>query len=251
MRIVTARRISQVFFFALLIWFCAAATLGERWWQLRGWPVNWLIELDPLAGIGTLLATGTVYAGLLWGLFTIGLTLAFGRVFCGWICPLGTAIDISGRYLRPKRLELRAARERKTRQPENVLGTLFSSRTKYYILFFIFVLALFGVNTAGWLDPLAILLRGTAFALVPAGEYVFENSLGKWVYRGGVFDVILPWYLWLRDAATAPFPHAYAQAMLHLGILLGVLALSRIRRRYWCNVLCPLGAFWEIGRAHV
>ncbi|MEZ4550881.1 MAG: 4Fe-4S binding protein [Desulfobacterales bacterium] len=89
MRIVFARRVSQLFFFLLFVWFCIVATLGEQWWQLRGWPINWLIQLDPLVGLGTLLATGAIYAGLLWGLATVVLTLVLGRFFCGWICPFG------------------------------------------------------------------------------------------------------------------------------------------------------------------
>jgi polyferredoxin len=89
MRIVTARRISQIFFFLLFLWFCIVSTLGEQWWQLRGWPVNWLIQLDPLVGLGTLLTTGTLYAGLLWGLLTVILTILLGRFFCGWLCPFG------------------------------------------------------------------------------------------------------------------------------------------------------------------
>ena len=55
MSIVTARRISQVFFVVLFFWFCVVSTLGDLPWQLRGWPVNWLLELDPLVGIATLL----------------------------------------------------------------------------------------------------------------------------------------------------------------------------------------------------
>ena len=55
MRIVTVRRITQVFFFLLFIWFCLVTTIGVKWWQLRGWPVNWLLELDPLVGLATLL----------------------------------------------------------------------------------------------------------------------------------------------------------------------------------------------------
>jgi polyferredoxin/ferredoxin len=96
MRIVTARRISQMFFFLIFLWFCMVATLGERWWQLRGWPVNWLIQLDPLVGLGTLLATGTLYAGLLWGLLTMVLTILLGRFFCGWLCPFGTLHQVVG-----------------------------------------------------------------------------------------------------------------------------------------------------------
>ena len=89
MSIILTRRISQIFFFLLFLWFSIVTTLGEAWWQLRGWPVNWLLELDPLVGLGTLLATGTLYAGLLWGLLTILLTIVLGRFFCGWVCPFG------------------------------------------------------------------------------------------------------------------------------------------------------------------
>jgi len=67
-----------------------ATLLGDRWWQLRGWPVNWFVQLDPLVGLGTLLSTGTLYAGLLWGLVTLILTMVLGRFFCGWVCPFGT-----------------------------------------------------------------------------------------------------------------------------------------------------------------
>ena len=47
MRIVTVRRISQIFFLVVFLWFCVAATLGGNWWQLRGWPINWILELAP------------------------------------------------------------------------------------------------------------------------------------------------------------------------------------------------------------
>ena len=58
MKTITARRISQVFFLLLFLWFCVVSVMGARWWQLRGWPVNWFLELDPLIGISTLLTTG-------------------------------------------------------------------------------------------------------------------------------------------------------------------------------------------------
>jgi hypothetical protein len=67
MRLVTVRRINQVFFLILFLWFCIAATVGTAWWQWRGWPINWLLELDPLTALATGLATGTLYAGLALG----------------------------------------------------------------------------------------------------------------------------------------------------------------------------------------
>ena len=96
MRIVTVRRISQVFFLALFVWFCAVSSLGEEFWQLRGWPVNWFINLDPLVAFGTILSTGRLYRGLLWAVATVVLTVILGRFFCGWLCPLGTLQQFAG-----------------------------------------------------------------------------------------------------------------------------------------------------------
>ena len=96
MRIVTVRRISQVFFLVLFLWFTLVTTFGERWHELRGWPVNWLLELDPLVGLGTVLTTGTLYAGLLWAVATLVLTAVLGRFFCGWLCPFGTLHQFFG-----------------------------------------------------------------------------------------------------------------------------------------------------------
>ena len=103
MNILTTRRICQSFFFMLFLWFCGVTTLGEQWWQLRGWPVNWLIQLDPLVGLATLLSTRTVYAGLLWGLLTLVLTIILGRFFCGWICPFGAIHQFVGFLSKRKR----------------------------------------------------------------------------------------------------------------------------------------------------
>ena len=99
MKIRTTRRVSQVFFSLLFMWFCFASTLGDALWQLRGWPVNWFLELDPLVGLATLLTTGTLYAGLLWGVATIVLTIILGRFFCGWICPMNTLLEIVDRCM--------------------------------------------------------------------------------------------------------------------------------------------------------
>jgi polyferredoxin len=96
MRIVTIRRISQIFFLTVFLWFCIVATLGAAWWQLRGWPINWILELDPLTAISTVLSTHTFYSPLAWALVTIGLTLFLGRFFCGFACPLGTINQFTG-----------------------------------------------------------------------------------------------------------------------------------------------------------
>ena len=54
---------------------------------------NILFRLDPLAGAAAMLAARQFIA-LFWpALVMVGLTLVFGRFFCGWVCPLGTLLD--------------------------------------------------------------------------------------------------------------------------------------------------------------
>ena len=51
MSIVSVRRISQAFFLLLFTFLVVATTSGDRWWQLRGWPVNLLAQLYGLCAI--------------------------------------------------------------------------------------------------------------------------------------------------------------------------------------------------------
>jgi len=99
---------------------------------LRGWPVNWLIQLDPLVGLATLLSTRTVYAGLLWGLVTIVLTIILGRFFCGWICPFGSIHQFVGFLTK-----------RKTSIPEKIKLNRYhpGQSIKYWILIFLLTIS--------------------------------------------------------------------------------------------------------------
>src|SRR5208337_574968 len=96
MKIIVVRRISQIFFIVLFVWLCIVSTVGERFWQLRGWLVDLFIELDPLTAIGTIVSTHTLYRPLLWALLTVVLTIIFGRFFCGWVCPFGSIHQFIG-----------------------------------------------------------------------------------------------------------------------------------------------------------
>jgi hypothetical protein len=131
--LITTRRICQIFFFILFFWFCLATTLGEHWWQLRGWPVNWILQLDPLVGLGTLLTTRTHYAGLLWGLATVILTILLGRFFCGWLCPFGSLHQFVG-FL---------AKRKKSLKTKIELNRYRSAQSlKYWILIFVLTMAI-------------------------------------------------------------------------------------------------------------
>jgi len=222
MRIVTVRRISQIFFLGLFLWFCVTATLGTAWWQLRGWPINWILSLDPLTALATALATHTFYAPLTWALAATVLTLFVGRFFCSFACPLGTINQFTG-WL--GRLGLSpAAREEANRHRQ-------LQAWKYYLLICLLGLAFMGSVQTGIFDPLPLVHRSVNLALAPLAD----NRLGV-----------------LNDE-----PRFYASAWLLGVVFLAVVGLNLALPRFFCRFLCPLGALfgllsrftpWRIGK---
>jgi len=220
MRIVTVRRISQIFFLAVFLWFCITVTLGANWWQLRGWPINWILDLDPLTALATALATGTLYATLTWALVTTFLTLFVGRFFCGFACPLGTISQFTG-WLGRRGLGLAGRVEaNRYRRPQ---------AWKYYFLTFLLALAFMGSVQTGIIDPLPLLHRSVNLALVPLAD----------------------------PGVLSDEPRLYASVWLIGVVLLLVVGLSLAFPRFFCRFLCPLGALfgllcrftpWRIGK---
>jgi len=219
MRIVIVRRISQVFFFLLLVWFCIVMTVGEQWWQLRGWPVGLLLDLDPLVGLATMLSTKTLYAGLAWSLVTIIVTLVFGRIFCGWVCPFGALHQFFGRLGllgRKHRARVEANRYRRAQV------------VKYFILIVFLVMVAWPGGDGrslqtGLLDPIPLVHRSMNLVVLPATEYLTGHPLanaqrhysGAWVI-GTLFVAAL--------LANFYIPRFYCRFLCPLGALLGLLA---------------------------
>ncbi|MFO1475699.1 MAG: 4Fe-4S binding protein [Verrucomicrobiota bacterium] len=275
MNIVWVRRIAQVFFLALCLWFCVVATVGDRWWQLRGWPVNWLLQLDPLVALGTMLTTGTLYAGLIWSLATIALTMLFGRFFCGWLCPFGTlhqAIGWLGRRSR-KHAERVAANQYRPAQA-----------IKYYILTFLFSAAagtLLGrLLHVAHVHPVgSLVLLGIAAAVVAVrirsftaiiicagillGILVRPEFLSGSLQTGWLDPIPLvhrSLNLFVLSAFEGPAAARFSVAAASItALFLGALLMNLWIPRFYCRFLCPLGALfgllvrwtpWRIGKRH-
>ncbi len=66
-------------------------------------------RLDPLVALTAMLAGRAFIAGLTLAGLTLLLTLVFGRAWCGWLCPMGTTLDL----ITPGR---KARRERESRK---------------------------------------------------------------------------------------------------------------------------------------
>src|SRR5512137_2868600 len=84
------RQITQII--ALLVFL--ALLIITRGGQFPSVPPSLFFRLDPLAMLASVIAGRRWVAGLALALVTLGLTLVAGRVWCGWLCPLGTTLDV-------------------------------------------------------------------------------------------------------------------------------------------------------------
>jgi polyferredoxin len=279
MSIISARRISQAFFLVLFLWFCVVTTAGEKWYQLRGWPVNWLLEMDPLVGLGTLLGTHELHKGLLWGLAVIILTILLGRFFCSWVCPFGTIHQIVGFLGRRKQALSQKIDSNRFNPWQSVkywlLVFLLSGAAADFIGFSatisrddprrvwlvagiaciatVLLLAFHRLkNQKSLMIPLTVAVFFTAFLNVIFKEdQLLQNSLQTGlldpitlVYRS-INLILLP----MADAAfrhLSPTPRFYQGAWFIGALFFTSILLNLKIPRFYCRFICPLGALFGL-----
>ncbi|MGQ9598762.1 MAG: 4Fe-4S binding protein [Anaerolineae bacterium] len=186
-------------------------------------------RLDPLL-MGTAMVAGRVWIGGLWlAMAVLFLTLLFGRVWCGWLCPLGTLLE----WLTPQ--------QRKATKGWRSAPADGWRRIKYLIVFLLFAAALLGNQTLIWLDPITTLHRTMTTAFWPALRYAVveaERFLYRFPFLWGPLDgfhhrVVYP----LFQGVQPYFGLGLVMAFLFVGLVI----LSQWAERFWCRYLCPLG----------
>jgi ferredoxin len=219
----TPARICQLLFLALfLVLFVQTEYRGRD--EINA-AVNAFFRADPLVLFSYLLAAKSWTWLLLPALLMVAATLLLGRFFCGWICPLGTILDLVTSRI-PKTTPIRALK-----------GNL-----KYWLLLPLLSASLFNLNLSGLLDPIAILLRGLTFLFYPlVGQAARKGWIGLYGLFGERRDSLAPAYDLLRDHLLPFRDTIYPLAFLSAAILLGIIALERFETRAWCRNLCPLG----------
>ncbi len=220
------RRISQLIFLALFLFlFLRTDYTGTD--QLE-YIVNIIFRLDPFLATVTMLAAKTVIALMLPALLVLALALVAGRSFCGWFCPLGTLLD-GCRHALP------------TDRGGSV--TLYP-RLGRLLLLAALLLAFFGFHIAGYLDPFSILVRGLAQSVYPAVHGGIEGFFTFTYNQAPAFvnAVTEPIYGWLRHEVLPAERKFFELVYLSSFILLLVLLLEVVQKRFYCRNICPLGA---------
>ena len=172
-------------------------------------PAEIFLILDPLVSLTTAVASRS----WIWSLGAAGLILLLcvfvPRGFCGYLCPLGTLIDLFDWAIGKRVKRFRVG-------PSG-----WWVHVKYYLLIGILVAAAFGVLLAGFAAAIPVVTRGLLFSLAP---------LQDGFVRG--------WH---------QVPAINAGQLLSIALFVGVLSLGFLKPRFWCKYVCPSGAVFSIG----
>jgi len=189
---------------------------------------NIFFRLDPLVAASAVLA-GVKFIVALWpALVTIALTLVLGRFFCGWVCPLGTLLDIVSHAI-----------------PQNTTPPNPRWRVvKYFLLGVVLASAVLSCQIVGYLDPFSILVRGMAVAVDPWMNRAVTAPFTL-IYQQtpeAVSNFTEPIYAFLKTYLLPFQQNSFVFSIVSFVILVGVFALEFAERRFWCRNLCPAGA---------
>ncbi len=190
-------RTRQAVQYGLLAFFALLFVTTSQALQLPINISNLFSRLDPLQAIMANIAARELLPLYLPAMLTLIATILFGRVWCGWVCPLGAILQLFGPV--------------GTRKMQSWFRMI-----KYGLLIVLFVMALFGSLAFMWLDPITILVRGVAD---PIGVIL------------GIIEM----------------PGFKVGTLFSMVMLVLVLGLNLIEKRFWCRYLCPLGALLGLG----
>jgi MauM/NapG family ferredoxin protein len=224
-RILQVLRIaSQAGFFGLFLYLFVGAHYTGR--DYISSTVQRFFHFDPLLALVTTVSSRVVFASFVFALITVVATIVLGRVFCGWVCPLGAVHQFSS-FIFKKTKFLRPPREEKA-----------SLAWKYYVLILVLAGAVLGLDLAGYLDPFSFLTRSFALSVFPGLAYALSGLKGALYGLGltsggrSISQLLENWTL------NETFIQGFAIGLLFLGAI----ALNAWKERFWCRHLCPTGA---------
>ncbi|HMA86996.1 MAG TPA: 4Fe-4S binding protein [Desulfosalsimonadaceae bacterium] len=208
------RRAAQLICLALFLGLLAAAG------RLQG--ADLFLRLDP-----ALVGITAVSARVLKWLFIPALIVFisaffFGRAFCGYICPMGTTIDLSDSCLKKRASKRRQAPE------------WLSPKLSLYILIFLAGAALLGISFVFWVTPLGLITRLYGLILYPVIELVADHVLAAVYPIANRLDI--------RSLMFAEIdPPRFAAQFFVLAAFILIFAAVKITPRFWCRYICPAG----------
>ena len=205
-------------------------------------PVDLFLRLDPSVAVVVPLAARQWISTLWPGLALLLVTLAAGRLFCGYLCPMGITLDIANflgkRILGglPVRRESKAASPGEAQSGElSHLGLPPDLRhVKYLLLAALVGSATLGVNSCYWLSPIPLITRFYALLLHPVATLAGHDAL---VIAQPLVNTLEIHSLGYLQVLVRRFDSMYF-LLFFFGALF---VLEQVRPRFWCRYICPAG----------
>ncbi len=173
----------------------------------RGYSEFFLI-LDPLLAVSTAIAARTLVWSLTSAAVVLLLCVFFPRWFCGYVCPLGTLIDVFdwgiGRHVRRFRLA----------------GRGWWVHLRFCLLAGILAAAVSGALLSGFVAAIAVVTRAMLYIFAPLQVALLQGWDDVPALNGGQYLSIL--------------------------LFVAVLGLGLLRPRFWCAYVCPTGALLSV-----
>jgi MauM/NapG family ferredoxin protein len=223
MKLSRARRISQTGTLSLFIVFF----LFTAYPYATKFPLDAFLRLDPLVAVVAMVGSRAFITAMVWSAALLVLTLLLGRFFCGWVCPLGTLIDLSDFLIFGKKHKKESVEPKPNR------------RVKYFILTGAVAAALLGANFLGVFSPMSIAPRVFTLVLYPAGLWIANASI----------DAIRPLALAVGLDSFTQINLGrlfFSTAVATLALFLIIIVPNYWRRRFWCRYVCPTGALLSL-----
>lgn len=223
-----ARWLIQIFFLILFIFFFVQTRYGTS-----AQSQDVFFRFDPLIFIVTSIAQRTIIAAAGLSISLVIASLVFGRFFCGFVCPLGTIIDIFNSIVHRKK------------------ESRYSLRNGKYLIFLLLVIfALIGSSFLHFFDPLVIFERFLTLAFYP----VIIHLIGLFAdVRVVSYTEAIVAFLTFGVIIGLGFiaPRFWCRNLCPLGGLLGALSKFSLFKFSFhekctqcgvCEEICPTGA---------
>jgi ferredoxin len=177
--------------------------------QKEALPADTFLVIDPLVSLSTAIAARSWVWSLVCAAIILIVCVLIPRGFCGYLCPLGTLIDLFDWTL--------SKRVKRFRVPDDGWWV----HTKYYLLAGTLVCALLGVLVSGYVAAIPVITRGMLF---------LGDPMQSGVMRG--------WH---------QVPPLNAGHIVSIALFFAVLGLGLLKPRFWCKYVCPSGAVFSLG----
>ncbi|HFE63798.1 MAG TPA: 4Fe-4S binding protein, partial [Caldithrix sp.] len=192
-------------------------------------PSDLMLRFSPLAPVFYFIDTLHLPLFFWPAILILFLTPFLGRFFCGWVCPLGTSLDIASHIIKSPSNK-RSARWAKFRW------------VKFGILSGALLLAVFSLNIWGYFDPLAIMTRFTTVLFYPLFALFSNQVLIGATKVPALESIAYPVYDWFKAVVMPENQPHLLEVFSILLLFVFIFGLEKLSRRFWCRNLCPAGA---------